>query len=521
MKNNEQGSRPSDSLLVQIDDEKGGALENSTDTGDTTTQPSRLRTIRAFFQWHRQQPIASFPSETSNQERSSNSLVALDGLRGLACLCVLNQHYSQIYTDRNFYFGWKTSPTDVYIPQFYFIKVLWSGSANVFTFFILSGYVLSVKPLKQMRSQSRDVHKTLVSSIFRRGLRLFAPSAAMIILVGIVAQLGIYYPASWAAQQKLIVAGENIILPRDSIWTMAKEIWDNIRGMINIWNWNVYMPGLDQHLWTIGIEFRASMLLFLFQTGTCRLQSHWRIMLGIAMIFICANSGQPHVMLFFTGMLLAELNLAFQDYQDRREIISLDEPSSWRRYCPAGIARVADGFMNSRSRIFRLTQFSLFILGLYLMCCPFLEAEKAPGYIWLMAYTRPSWYHADHGAFWLWSVGATLLVATAVNLPEISWLYTNRFSKYAGKISYALYLVHGPIYHAVAYGMLPVWAWATESIGGRATQVGFTAQWLLGIMVCAPLIKFAADLVYKYLDVPMVRFARWCEGRMEDSRLSG
>jgi hypothetical protein len=66
-------------------------------------------------------------AESLAEKRVNGSLAALDGLRGLACLCVLNQHTTQAFTDRQFGYGFKTTPTDVYFPQWPFVRILVSS----------------------------------------------------------------------------------------------------------------------------------------------------------------------------------------------------------------------------------------------------------------------------------------------------------------------------------------------------------------------------------------------------------
>jgi peptidoglycan/LPS O-acetylase OafA/YrhL len=455
-----------------------------------------------------------------SSDARADSSAALDGLRGLSCLFVLNQHFTQTYTG-TIPWGWHSGPDMKYIPQFYFIRVLWAGSASVFTFFVLSGYVLSIKPLKQMRSQSPQLHKTLTSAIFRRGMRLFIPSAFMLICSGLTGQLGINWPAEWARDQGLIRDSNNIILPEETLFNMLQRIWGEIVGMVNIWVWGAGMPSLVQPLWTIGIEFRASMLLFLFQTGTSRVSSAWRAAFTMAMIMYCGINGQDHVLLFFIGMLLAELHIALESHQDQKLSLATSiDHHLWRRICSGRLQSMMDNVLDPCSRAYRIIHYLLFTLGVYLMSCPFFGAEDAPGYGWITSSTRPFWHQGGHGSSWDWTVGAALLIWTAVSLPDINWIYTNRFSRYAGKISYALYLVHGPVLHCVDYGLLPVYAALTEPLGGRETQVGFVVTWLLALAVNGPLITYAADWLYRTVDVPTVRFARWCEGRMEDGKWS-
>ena len=544
--------------LLRGGDEKGIQLQGV----PATTRTSLWSIVLARLPRRTETSTIEKTTESSNtptKEKHENVYAALDGLRGLACLTVINQHYTQLYTDRLFLHAWRTAPTDVYIPQWPIVRILWCGSANVFTFFILSGFVLSIKPLKQMRSRSSGIHKTLASSIFRRGLRLIAPSAVVIIIVGIVGQLGAYLPAHHAYEQGLIASPENIVLPQASAWQMAQAVWNDICGMSNPWNWAIYMPALQQHLWTIGIEFRASMLLYLVQSGTSRITSTYRSLIGLFMVYFCARTGQSHILLFFLGMILSELHMIWQDFQQRREqnITTQDiatdsaeaflmtethdeeyqitpSPPENHQPQPRWLRLPSNSFFPNfhfrtikpittillpkrSSPLNRLTQIILFILALYLLCAPLSGSASAPGYITLHTYLLPAFYLSEFPCYFFWTVGATLLLSTSLLSPDLSKFYQTRFALYFGKISYALYLVHGPIYHGLGYGLLPVWARWTAGLGGRDTQVGFVAQWLLGAVVCVPVVIAAAHVVWWSVDRTMVKVARWLERWMEDA----
>jgi hypothetical protein len=96
------------------------ALHATVNAAHWTSQwrpPVSLRNLIKFL-------IPSFLRSSQHEEKRANgSLAALDGLRGLACLCVLNQHYTQCYTDRLFKYGFLTAPTDVYVPQWPFVRI--------------------------------------------------------------------------------------------------------------------------------------------------------------------------------------------------------------------------------------------------------------------------------------------------------------------------------------------------------------------------------------------------------------
>lgn len=290
----DDGSSVTDSLLSDVD-EKQQPLEFV----PTSTSPGHRRLLdllkaTAVFL------VPSFlRSSHAGETRPNSSLAALDGLRGLACICVMNQHYTAAFTDRVFRYGFHSTPEDVHVPQWPFIKVFFAGSAQVFTFFVLSGYVLSVKPLRQMRSQDPAIFTTLTSSVFRRGMRLFLPSIAIMAIVAVLGQMGMYAPALAAQNAGLIATPEIVVMPYPTAWGMFTQFLADVQGMTKFYDWGGYMPSLNQHLWTINVEFRSSMLLYLVQIGTARLRSWLRILTSTCLVVYMAYAASNHVLLFF------------------------------------------------------------------------------------------------------------------------------------------------------------------------------------------------------------------------------
>jgi peptidoglycan/LPS O-acetylase OafA/YrhL len=358
-----------------------------------------------------------------------------------------------------------------------------------------------------MRTQSPQILKTLTSSIVRRGMRLFIPSWTMIILVALAANAGIYKAAQAAADQGLMDHLENIPRQHDSLWGMYENVRSDIASMIRITDWGYIQPSIHPHLWTIVIEFRISMLLFLVHTATARLKSWARVAIAMYGFFWFANTKTPvgsQTALFFAGMILAEMDHAIITLRERRRTDVL----------PGMASRLA-ALVDPSRKLWRMLHFSLFILGLFFLSCPYNGSERTPIYRYLVA-LNPSWYNALEESYWLWTLGAMFLLISAVHSDDVRGVYTNAFSQYAGKISFALYLVHGPVLHCVEYSTLPLWASITQPLGGRDTQVGFALQWLMGAIVSLPTTVYFADMAYRLLDIPSVQLARWVEGWLED-----
>jgi peptidoglycan/LPS O-acetylase OafA/YrhL len=137
----------------------------------------------------------------------------------------------------------------------------------------------------------------------------------------------------------------------------------------------------------------------------------------------------------------------------------------------------------------------------------FYTASNAPGYIWLTETLTPSnWPESWR---FIHCLGGFLLVyaVSSTRTHTLRFLFDNVYSRYLGKISYALYLVHGPIVHMLGFWLVP-WFW---QFTGRQNMAGKETGWLLAFMVQTPLVIWAADVFWRCVDLKSVAFAKWCE----------
>jgi hypothetical protein len=128
--------------------------------------------------------IPSFVRKSSEPSEPLQETAYLDGLRGIACYSVFFAHHLSAYgfeilhpygEGPNLHFV----QTDHWF-QLPIIRLLYNGQAAIAVFFVLSGYVLSYKPLKLMHTREfENLQQCLASSIFRRWLRLFLPVSAL------------------------------------------------------------------------------------------------------------------------------------------------------------------------------------------------------------------------------------------------------------------------------------------------------------------------------------------------------
>lgn len=421
-----------------------------------------------------------------------HGIAALDGVRGWACLLVFNFHFLFTYTWK-VAVGWGFAGENFGILHLPIIRLLISGHIMVAIFFVLSGYVLSYKPLKLIRSRSWDqVFTTLASSTFRRGLRLYIPSIIGIFLVFLAVRAGVYDYSHTVINRGETILGTNEQHPplMKSFW---RQFWDwylTVVHLIDPWNWALYYNYYNPHLWTIPVEFRSSIVLFVTMLATSRLTSRIRMGLVVGLIWFCMRWGRWDVVHFLFGMIMAELDLINGTWEP-----SQDEKTPTHK--PQNRFRVS-------SRKFWL---AVFIFGLYLGSSPNTGYKWTPFYMWTAKLT-PRTYPEPHR--FPQTIGAVLIVFSINRSKEIQKLFTNPLSQYLGKISYAFYIVHGPILHSLGYSLMPnIW-----NIVGKETDFQYCLGFLIGWLICLPISIWAGDVYWRAFDIPSVKFARWLEDKL-------
>ncbi|EAL89936.1 hypothetical protein KXW98_004941 [Aspergillus fumigatus] len=516
----DKDTRPSPAIHdIPLDDLESGPYGskssfNWTNLSDYTpsrvlTRPDRLSShvqhVSNHWQeyldrWLKRLGIALTPSYLQHlvggeppQPTKLHAIAALDGLRGWACLLVFNFHFLFTYTWK-VAVGWGFNNENYGILHLPIIHLLVSGHIMVAIFFVISGYVLSYKPLKMIRTRSwEQTLATLASSTFRRGLRLYIPSIVGIVLVFIAVRLGVYNYSLKVLNEGQTILGTNEQHP-PLMKSFTKQFWDMYLTVVHLmdpWNWALYYNYYNPHLWTIPVEFRCSIVLFLTIIATSRVTAVARLSLVSGLVWFCMRWGRWDVVLFLSGMLMAEADLINGTW----ERPSVDEKPVHR----------------GRSTLSRLSSrkfwIALFIFGLYLGSAPNTGYKWTPFYMWTWKIT-PKTYPEPHR--FPQTLGAVLIVFSINHSKDIQKLFVNRLSQYLGKISFAFYIVHGPILHSLGYSLMPnIW-----KITGKQTDFQYCLGFLIGWLICLPVSLWAGDVFWRAVDIPSVKFARWVEDKV-------
>ncbi|KAF5025208.1 hypothetical protein F66182_2674 [Fusarium sp. NRRL 66182] len=417
----------------------------------------------------------------------------LDGMRGVAALVVLFCHF--FYQAFVIAKGWGCDGDHYNILKLPILRLWFQGPPAVCLFFVISGYALSYRPLKLIRSRStQDFSTTMSSLVFRRGIRLYLPTAISTLMIVCFIRLGIYEWTREFALDRTYM--RNVREPHPArLTTTYAQLVDWARDMfkfVHVFGWKTHggSTNYDQHLWTIPVEFRCSLYLFLTLMATARLRTHCRfITVAGTMLFTYRNSRWEFLM-FLCGMVLAEVDLI------RGAHIS-----------PPALP-VEEKTQPARRRWYQTVFWTAFsVVALYFMSQPDQGGDRTPGWVYLTSLI-PKWWTAEKYRYWQ-CTGAVMFVLAVSRSASWQRVFNSPYVQYLGKISYALYLMHGPAIHTIGY-LFEKWAYSLTGTEGHQ----FTAGFILSSFFVIPTVFWWADIFWRAVDIPTVKFAKWWENKL-------
>lgn len=238
------------------------------------------------------------------------------------------------------------------------------------------------------------------------------------------------------------------------------------------------------------MEYRCSLALFLVLIATARLRTIYRFMFVLGVTAMTYWGGRWDLLLFLAGMILAENDLARGAH--------VPEPA-----LPHNEKR----FHHTRGQATSFYWGLISIIGLYLLCQPDGRGEITPGWVTLTSLIPKGW-KAEPFRFWQ-SIGAVTFIYAVGHSPGWQRFFNSNIVQYFGKISYAIYLMHGPAMHTVGYHW-EKWAYSITGVEG----LWFNAGFVLGACFCIPTVVWWADVFWRAVDIPTVQFAKWFESKL-------
>jgi peptidoglycan/LPS O-acetylase OafA/YrhL len=442
-------------------------------------------------------PPVSFalPRLYRRRERTLHSTAYLDGLRGFAALLVYLHHhelwvhdYHGLEQNKIFEnaFGYDGEYSFAAFPG---VRTFFSGGHYaVAVFFVLSGYVLSIKPLRLIEGENLpELTIHLSSAFFRRWFRLFLPLAIVLFVHAMSSHVfGVWIPG-----------GEMQSTLLNEIWNFYAE-FKNFSFIYNCGGkpWMSY----NVHVWSIPVEMKGSMVIFATAIALARCPRPTRLacLAALVVYFLYIADGW-YCAMFVAGMLLCNLDLLLQSTDSLPRWIERLEP--YKTFI-----------------CYHLLVVSVYLGGVPGQNADVAQLSKNRGWYYL-AMLKPQAVF-DYKWFYLfWA--ATLLVGIVAHIRWLKRFFETSFCQYLGRVSYALYLVHGPVLWTVGERLYTAvgWVgpeqlqhlphWADKLKLPRTGPLGLEISFLVPQLVLLPLTLGVASFVTRVVDKPCVRFASW------------
>lgn len=403
----------------------------------------------------------------------------LNGVRGVAAVCVCFQHYLVKY----FKFldnGYHSGPEESRFLQLPFIRLLFTGRFMVANFFILSGFVLSCKPLRLIRKRDPSLLDCLASSVFRRIPRLFLPLIAVMVVTALCTYEHWYNDE---AEDKPIDPNRQY----PDLFGRLNEEFGYFAQVVNPFTWGTSHPRHTPHMWTLPMEFRGSMVVFLSVLCLSKAKVAMRVLLLTGFAWYCLQTAHWDTFLFISGTLLAEYHLIQKDagysIQDCLNFINIRNKQTAR--CVTIVSPIFWSLV--------------FIFGLFLGSWPCNKANTTPGLITLDSLT-PQHYNTEelHGYFW-YSIAAVMIMLAFENLPILQRPFTTPLARYLGDVSFAFYIIHWTFVWTIGRVI------TNETIALFGKHFGFA----VGALIVMPMMICIADVYWRMFDNGSVTFAKW------------
>ncbi|KAH7160476.1 acyltransferase 3 [Dactylonectria estremocensis] len=261
----------------------------------------------------------------------------------------------------------------------------------------------------------------------------------------------------------------------------------------NPFNFGHYHTRYDPHTFTIPMELRGSMVIYLFLLGTAALKLQWRLRFGVLFAAYSLLLGRWDMATFLGGTVMSEMDIVHSN--DATQVLPPTADS---------VKGNKPGLRPS-TRGSRLKRWLTTIVALYFLSYPDAGAEYTPGFV-VLSYFVPKYYIPLSGWMFYQAMGAMMLLPCVLRSPTLRSLLEGRVAQYLGKISFSLYLVHGPVLHSLGFWIMP----------RLFDRVGQAAGFAIGWVVLLSITLYLSDWWYRKVDVWSTTVGRRIESHLLD-----
>jgi len=319
-----------------------------------------------------------------------DKLLYIEGIRGVACFMVVLSHlalvfYPGLHEHDLITHGWERVIFDSPLPFFY------SGTAAVYIFFVLSGYVLTFGIMK-----NKDILASISMMTIRRYFRLAPPVVASCILA--------YFAL------KLISSDTSAL----STWVQSYGKFEpTLLGSIYSGLVETFFRGGSSYnpvLWTMKIELIGSFIVF----------------------YYCAVSSKVNRK--FVAALLFSLCIS---------LLPIPQNEKYSYLCFVFGAYISGIDIRLPFRI----SIPLLALGIYFGGVHY----GSSAYSMTIGFVSFNFLGEMTNAYYLFCAFSGVLVVTSIiSNKSLSNLFSGRVVVYSGKVSFSVYLIHMPIIYLMS-----------------------------------------------------------------------
>ena len=202
------------------------------------------------------------------------------------------------------------------------------------------------------------------------------------------------------------------------------------------------------------------MVVFLVVLCLARCRTSVRMAIQAAVIAHAFGHQRWDISLFVAGMLIAELDVFIA--------ISLSRTSFMQRI---GI---------------KVLLYVIMLIGLWLSGLPREHGTESFGY----AFLQDLWPHGDYRRrFWL-SIASIFIVGPMPYLPQVQAFFCTKVIRYFGKISFALYLIHGISNYTIGTTLLHF----TWKFLGKDGYWDYALSFVVSSLLYTPVVIWWSDM---------------------------
>ncbi|KAL9948798.1 hypothetical protein D7B24_008119 [Verticillium nonalfalfae] len=256
----------------------------------------------------------------------------------------------------------------------------------------------------------------------------------------------------------------------------------------NPFNFGHYHPRYDPHTFTIPMELRGSMFVYIFLLATAAFKPKARHALAAVLTAYCLQMGRWDMATFLGGTLMSELDIRAADTR-----LPLSRHAQQHHHLQQSIG--------SR-RAFR---WLAVLASLYLLSYPDAAAEYTPGFQYMSTWV-PRYYVPLAGWMVYQSLGALLLLWCILRSPLLRRLLESRLPQYLGRVSFSLYLVHGPVLHSLGFWIMP----------RLFDRFGRAGGYAIGYVVLLSVTLYLTNLWHRKVDVWSIGVGKRVERALVD-----